>query len=110
MEEHYTCRHPDLSGCDNTCECWCDTCQTTYEDFWKKIIVKENLCDRCGVPKVMTLAKLLNAQYIHFFKPCESCRPAFKECMAAAKLCELCRGTLSGSICTKCESYSNSSQ
>lgn len=98
------CKHTDIdiSGCDSACDCWCDGCQSRYESVWFNRATKENLCLDCGIPKELTIENLIKEQYTHFFQPCLTCQATFKECMAAAKLCELCRGPLTDTVCSKC--------
>lgn len=99
MEE---CKHPDCSSCDSMCECLCDTCQANYETKWTEMVIQENLCDLCGVPKHRTIASLFKFQYIHFFQACASCVSGMNSCLAAANLCETCREPLVSGKCIKC--------
>jgi hypothetical protein len=100
------CKHPDLSGCDASCECTCDACQERYEEKWLERAVTENLCRNCGVPNVLTPESLLKEQHTHFFSPCPDCIERFDVCMKLAKLCESCHSYTEGE-CLNCKCMCN---
>ena len=99
------CKHTDISGCDATCECLCDSCQVQYEAAWAKRAAEKSLCVDCGVPIELTPESLLAEQHTHFFQPCPACTDRFKECMKLAKLCESCHsyteGECKNTVCGK---------
>jgi hypothetical protein len=103
MEQHTTCKHLDISGCDARCECWCDSCQIQYEAGWMKRAEEEKLCLGCGVPYDLTPNSLLKEQNTHFFQPCRDCAERFSACMKLAKLCESCHSYTEG----ECKSPEN---
>lgn len=100
------CKHPHIASCDETCQCWCETCQQNYEAAWDKRVKEESLCPACGVPLgSYTMEQLLKHQYEHFFMPCQTCEPALKGFMETAGLCYVCRSSLeSDGSCAKCKS------
>ena len=95
------CKHENTECPPEGCECFCDSCQTDFERGWIERATNENLCVECGVPKQITVTKLLETQYTHFFQPCKDCLPGVKACLTAANLCETCREPLNGP-CVKC--------
>lgn len=95
------CMHA-VTECGETCTCTCDHCQELYEVNWQKITAHKNLCEGCGMPKEMTLESLKEMRHLHFFQPCDDCKPLFKEIMTKNHLCAQCQGPLSGAICIEC--------
>ena len=93
------CRHED---CAFECECTCDKCQDIYERHWKQFTNENDLCFACGMPREMTVASLYSTRTVHFYLPCDDCKPAYVENMKAANLCQLCREPLSGLLCVGC--------
>ena len=102
MEEHTTCKHLDVSGCDITCACWCSDCQEQFEINWARRAEEKGLCISCGVPTFLTPETLLAEQHTHFFQPCPRCEAAFSACIAMAKLCERCHSYRGDEPCKKC--------
>jgi hypothetical protein len=98
------CKHTP-NPCDETCACWCDKCQESYEAAWDRRVNEESLCPACGVPLgSYTMEQLLKHQYEHFFMPCQTCEPALKGFMEKAGLCYVCRSSLeSDGSCVKCK-------
>ncbi len=98
------CKHAPKPICDETCECWCDACQTAYETAWDARVKEESLCPGCGVPLGnYTLEQLLKHQYDHFFIPCQTCEAPLKAFMEKAGLCYVCRTALEDGACAKCK-------
>ena len=108
MEEHTTCKHLDISGCDSSCECVCDDCQIRFEAGWAKRAEEKNLCIDCGVPMELTAESLIREQYTHFFQPCQACADVFKACMEVAKLCEKCHSYMGNEPCKRCSEANHS--
>ena len=101
MEEHFVCKHLDISGCDHTCECWCDACQDCYEQKWMARAEAENLCKECGLPNVLTPESLVKEERTHFYRPCKDCTERFTECMKLASRCLTCHFYTEG-VCKNC--------
>lgn len=94
-----TCPHKENpAACDHSCLCHCDECQERYEAGWHAQAAAENLCDACGVPQddPLTVDRLKETQYIHFYDPCPTCKPRLDATLAAANLCPTCRDPLPG--------------
>ncbi len=98
------CKHATKPVCDETCECWCDACQTAYEANWDARVKELSLGPGCGVPLGdYTLEQLLKHQYDHFFIPCHTCEAPLKTFMEKAGLCYVCRTALEDGACAKCK-------
>ena len=95
-----TCQ--DNHICHELCECTCDTCQDFYEAEWDKKVAERNLCRDCGMPAEMTVERLKEEHTLHFFQPCDTCRPAFLALMKLHKMCPTCQQYMNGYICKDC--------
>lgn len=89
--------------CSGNGACCCDTCQEEYETAWKKQVEEDDLCESCGVPRVLSLEALMRTQYTHFFMPCTDCRDLLDSFLTAAGLCVLCRDKLQDGECARCD-------
>jgi len=97
-----SCEHKEKPICDDSCACTCDSCQEQFEVQWAERAAKEHLCDACGMPIEMTLERLKEEHAVHFFQPCDICRPAFLALMAQNKMCPTCQQYLKGDTCADC--------
>lgn len=96
------CEHKEPKVCDDTCACTCDTCQEQFEIAWAKRVIEKCLCEACGMPMEMTLKRLSEDYTIHFFQPCEICRPAFLALMKQENMCATCQQYLVHEHCAEC--------
>jgi hypothetical protein len=54
------------------------------------------------MPVEMTLERLKNCYTIHFFQPCDACKPAFVELMNRHRMCATCQQDMQGDRCVEC--------
>jgi hypothetical protein len=92
--------HTEL--CDESCECSCDSCVEQFEKNWAILTTEKKLCSHCGIPNTMTMDSLQETRYIHFYQPCESCKPLYLELVKSEGLCHQCQGRLIDSKCPGC--------
>ena len=96
------CSHSIHSSCDESCECICDFCTTQYEIQWNKYVSEKNLCKDCGFPSLVSLETLKETRYIHFYQPCDSCKPSYLGLMMYENRCVQCQDPLLGGKCPGC--------
>jgi hypothetical protein len=67
-----------------------------------KRTAEEHLCEACGMPIQMTLERLKQGYTLHFFQPCDSCKPGFLDLMKQHKMCPTCQQDIQGDRCPDC--------
>ena len=96
------CAHIINASCDESCECICDYCAEQYEVKWSAYVCEKGLCKDCGFPTLVTIETLRESRYIHFYQPCDSCKPAYLDLMKIEKMCVQCQEPLSDGKCPGC--------
>jgi hypothetical protein len=71
--------------------------QAAYEAAWLVQVAEKNLCDVCGIPKIVTIQSLWDTQSAHFYEPCSTCKPIVEAFFLSAGLCLHCKGPLTES-------------
>ena len=102
-----SCEHFQTpNACDAACQCCCDACQERYEAGWARQVAEKNLCALCGIPNgELTLERLEEFKYVHFYQACDDCSPRVQEFFKQQNMCEVCRSPLTAAgDCPFCNS------